>query len=261
MKGISRMKWLGGIRAPIVAMSLAFFGVPNGSAAQAPRFQLELEAGPVWQSRNDVEIPNDGTATRFSLSDVAGTGAWPAARIYLTWQFSESQSVRLLYAPLSVTETGTLQAPTDFAGSRYAGGSEVEATYKFNSYRASYRWRFHAGAQSSAWVGLTAKIRDASIALSQGSVTSTKDDVGFVPLIHIAVSRTVGPGWHLAFDADALAGGPGRAIDATLKAGYDLGERWSLRAGYRTVEGGADVESVYNFAWLHYGAVSILWRL
>lgn len=255
------MKRLGRDDFLLTALSLACLGLPTASAAQASSFQLELEGGSVWQSRNDVEIPNDGSATRFSLSDLTGNGAWPAGRVYLTWQFSESQAVRLLYAPLSLTATGMLRKPTDFASARYASGAPVEATYRFNSYRASYRWRFHSGARSSAWVGFTAKIRDASIGLSQGSVRSKKDDVGFVPLIHFAASRRIGTRWYLAFDTDALAGGPGRAVDAAVKVGYDLGKRWSLRAGYRTVEGGADVESVYNFAWLHYGAVSIVWRM
>jgi len=255
------MRWLGDKNLLFTAMTLTCLGLPTASAAQASSFQLELEGGSVWQSRNNVEIPNDGSATRFSLSDLIGSGAWPAGRVYLTWRFSESQAVQLLYAPLSVTATGMLREPTDFASARYASGTPVEATYEFNSYRVSYLRRFHSGARSSAWVGFTAKIRDASIGLSQGSVSSKKDDVGFVPLIHLAASRTIGTRWYLAFDADALAGGPGRAVDASLKVGYDLGEQWSVRAGYRTVEGGADVESVYNFAWLHYGAVSIVWRM
>ena len=36
--------------------------------------------------------------------------------------------------------------------------------------------------------------------------------------------------------------------------------RWSLAAGYRAVEGGADVEEVYNFAWFNYGLVSVVFR-
>jgi len=255
------MKWFEHSNLVLTVMSLACLGLPTAAAAQASSFQLELEGGPVWQSRNNVEIPNDGSATRFSLSDLTGAGPWPTGRISLTWRRSESQAVRLLYAPLSVTATGTLREQTDFAGARYESDAPVEATYKFNSYRASYLWRFHSGAQSSAWVGVTAKIRDASIGLSQGSVTSKKDDVGFVPLVHFSATRTIATGWTFLFEADALAGGPGRAVDASLKVGYDLGRQWSLRAGYRTVEGGADVESVYNFAWLHYGAVSIVWRM
>lgn len=49
----------------------------------------------------------------------------------------------------------------------------------------------------------------------------------------------------------------GRAEDVSLEAGYDLGDGWTISGGCRTVEGGADVDSVYAFAWLHYGVVSL----
>lgn len=246
-------------RVPAVTLVLAGL-LQSAAAAQTSTFEIEIEGGPVWQTRNDVEVPNDGTATRFSLSDLVGSGPWWTGRAYLTWNFSERHSVRFLYAPLSVTESGTPTGPLSFAGATYVGSTPVQATYTFNSYRASYRWRFHSGDRSAAWVGVTAKLRDATIALVQGATSSRKDDLGFVPLLHLSAVRSFAPGWHVFFDADALAGGPGRAIDAALKLGYEVGDRWSIRAGYRTVEGGADVESVYNFAWLHYAAVSIVWR-
>jgi hypothetical protein len=59
---------------------------------------------------------------------------------------------------------------------------------------------------------------------------------------------------------DALAGGPGRAEDLSLRLGYDIDERWGLAFGYRTVEGGADVDDVYNFAWFNYAVVSGSYR-
>jgi len=58
-------------------------------------------------------------------------------------------------------------------------------------------------------------------------------------------------------DADVIAGGPGRAEDVAVKLGRDLGRGWTMDAAYRMVEGGADVASVYTFAWLHPGVVSI----
>lgn len=234
--------------------------IPSAVAAQSSRLELELEGGPAWQSYNDVEIPNDGTATRFSLSELAGTGPWMAARLYVTWQVSERHGVRLLVAPFSLTETGLAARPLSFAGASYGSSAPIEATYKFNSYRLSYRWRFHTGDRTKAWLGLTAKVRDASIRLVQGSTTSRKDDLGFVPLLHFAGDWRPGSRWRISFDADGLAGGPGRAVDASLKLGYDLDDRWSIRAGYRTLEGGADVESVYSFAWLHYAVASVVWR-
>lgn len=240
--------------------ALILWLAPVAAVAQQPLLVMELEGGPVWQTSNDVEIPNDGTATRFSLTDVVGSGPWPAGRLYVTWNVSGRHGVRLLLAPLSVTEDGVLDGPVDFAGASYGPG-QVRATYTFNSYRLSYRYRFREAGRLTAWVGFTAKIRDAEIALEQGTTASNSDDLGFVPLLHLAGEWRAAPGWRLSFDADALAGGPGRAVDAALRVGYDLGENWTLAAGYRTVEGGADVSTVYNFAWLHYAVASVTWRL
>lgn len=51
---------------------------PAPLKAQQPRFTVGLEAGLVWQTRNVAEAPNDGTATRFSLRGLLGSGPWPA---------------------------------------------------------------------------------------------------------------------------------------------------------------------------------------
>ena len=227
-----------------------------GSPA-TPRLLLELEGGGVWQSRNDVQIPNDAAGTRFSLVDATGGGPEPAARLYATWNIDERHGLRLLIAPLRVTETANLDRPVDFAGGSFAAGVSAEATYKFNSYRISYRYRFHAGERWRWWIGFTAKIRDAKIRLAQGDDAAEKTDVGFVPLLHIAGAWRFAPRWSAELSVDALAGGPGRAEDASLKLRYRLDDRWSLSGGYRTVEGGADVDEVYNFAWLHYAVVSV----
>jgi hypothetical protein len=243
---------------PLAALALL---PPGWAAAQTPRFTLEVEGGPVWQSYNDVEVPNDGTATRFALDELAGNGPWLAGRLYATWNISERHSLRALVAPFSLTETGSAAEPIRFAGADYSAGEPVQATYTFNSYRLTYRYRALGGARSAAWIGFTAKIRDATIALEQGSTASRKDDVGFVPLLYLAADWYFASDWRLRFDADALAGGPGRAIDAALKLGYDIDRNWTVSAGYRTLEGGADVEEVYAFAWLHYlvGSVSYRW--
>ncbi len=43
--------------------ALLLFG--SGALAQDNRFELDLELGPTWQSKNDVQIPNDKEGTRF----------------------------------------------------------------------------------------------------------------------------------------------------------------------------------------------------
>jgi hypothetical protein len=248
------------LKARCSTLILAFAAIaPVAATAQTPSLAMELEGGLTWQSFNDVEIPNDGTASRFDLADVVGSGPFTSGRLYVTWNVAERHGLRLLLAPFSLTEAGVPAAPLRFAGADYQAGVPVEANYKFNSYRLSYRWRMHSGESTTAWVGFTGKIRDASIGLTQGATTSKKDDLGFVPLLHLAGDWKPQPSWTLSIDADGLAGGPGRAVDASIKAGYDVGNGWTIRAGYRTVEGGADVESVYSFTWLHYAAVSIQW--
>jgi hypothetical protein len=246
--------------APAAQVPTAQAPAAQVPTAQAPALIVELEAGPAWQSYNDVEIPNDGTATRFSLHDLAGSGPWAAGRLYVTWNITDRHGLRLLAAPFSLTEVGVPDEPVIFAGATYAAGEAVRATYTFNSYRLSYRYRLHAGDRVTAWAGVTAKVRDAVIALDQGPTSSRKEDFGFVPLLHLACDWRFAPRWRVGLDADALAGGPGRAVDAAITVAYDPGGRWFARTGYRMVEGGADVTDVYTFAWLHYAIASVGWR-
>jgi hypothetical protein len=246
---------------PCFAISVLMLIPVSAAAAQdTSTFVVELEAGPVWQSRNDVQIPNEASGTRYSLVDLVGTGPWPAGRLYLTWNINRRHGLRALLAPLSYGETGSFVEPVDFAGATYEPGAPVEGTYKFNSWRLSYRYRFMDRESVKLTIGLTVKIRDAKIELRQGGTSSKDTDVGFVPLLHLAADWQFARQWHLHFDFDGLAGGPGRAFDAALKLGYDFNEHVAITAGYRTLEGGADVESVYNFAWFHYAVVSVVFR-
>jgi hypothetical protein len=220
------------------------------------KFYIELELGPVWQSRNDVQIPNTENGTRFSLVDLVGQGPYPSPRLYVSWQISTRHDLRLLLAPLSYTENGQFNTPVLFEGETFQAGVPTDATYKFNSWRITYRYRFHNGEQWRWWIGFTAKIRDAKIQLDQSNASAKKTDLGFVPLLHIRGEYHFNSNWWLLLDLDALAGGPGRAEDGTIKLAYDFNDHWSLAGGYRTVEGGADVDEVYNFAWLHYLVLS-----
>lgn len=249
----------------LLALVTAAAAVPCAVRAQpsppTPRVEVELEAGPVWQSRNTAQVPNDGSATRFSIAALVGKGPWPAMRGYLTWHVNERHALRLLVAPLSIRESGVPSSAIAFAGASYAALTPVEAEYTFNSYRLTYRYRMRGAATTSAWAGFTAKVREATIALEQGTTASRRDDLGFVPLLHLAGEWRMRPQWVLSVDADALAGGPGRAEDVAVKLGYRMSPRLSLNAGYRMVEGGADVPETYSFAWLHYAVLSARWRL
>jgi hypothetical protein len=251
------------MRSPWLFAILTVFGLIRTAELRAQDFSrvvVEVEAGPVWQSRNDVQIPNDQSGTRFSLVDAIGRGPWAVGRAYITWNFNARHGVRALFAPLTVSGPGSASGSIDFSGERFAGGTALEGTYQFNSYRLGYRYRFLERERLQLWTGFTGKIRDAKIELVQGTRTARDTNVGFVPLLHLAADWQLAEGIHALVDFDGLAGGPGRAFDVALKLGYDVDNHWQVSGGYRTIEGGADVSSVYAFAWLHYAAISLTYR-
>jgi hypothetical protein len=222
------------------------------ASAQTPapgRAAITLEGLNVWQQRNDVRIPPD-TGTEFSLVDLAGSVSSPAVRATLTLDLADAQQIRLVYAPLQLTGSGTPSMPVAFAGTTFAM-APTDAVYKFNNYRATWSYRVHEGPTWTWRVGLTGFVRDARIALTQADRTAEDTDVGFVPLGHVSADARVSPRWSARFEVDASAAPQGRAIDFSGRLEYHPAPRWTVFGGYRTIEGGADVDSVYAFAWLN----------
>ncbi|MDJ0972963.1 MAG: hypothetical protein QNJ98_00710 [Planctomycetota bacterium] len=223
------------------------------------RFRLELEAGPVWQSRNEVAIPGD-TGTRFDLDDLTGAGPFPYGRLTFDWHVAPRHTVRAVVAPLELSGTDTLDQQVSFDGQLFAAGQRTKATYKFNSYRLTYRYLLGCGCDWSLHVGATAKIRDAKIELEQGGTSAKDTDLGFVPLLHVAFEKRLAPCWRFVADLDGAWAPQGRAFDFSAKLFYDIDDRWSIGLGYRTIEGGADNDTVYTFAWLHQTVLSAEFR-
>ena len=130
----------------------------------------------------------------------------------------------------------------------------MDATYRFNSYRLTYRYTLVDSERVRFGIGFTAKVRDAEISLRDGTQEGKTTDVGFVPLLHLHLDWRWTPRWGLLAEADAAAapGGQGRAEDVAVAVTYAASPRWKIKVGYRLVEGGADVESVYNFSLINY---------
>lgn len=248
------MKW-------IHAMAIgALLGIGASACADTDKlWTVAIEGGPVWQGRNDAGIPGD-TGTRFSLADLQGRGARGSARVTLTRDEGASNRWRLMLAPLSIRGTGSLPRPVEFGGATFAPGALTASTYQFNSYRVTYMRRFHHTERASWYFGGTLKIRDARIALRQDQTYVSDYNLGVVPLAHLSGDLRLGQGWHLVVDIDGLAAPQGRAFDVGLHAVRDLGPDWSLGIGYRTLEGGADNDAVYTFAWLNYLTIRTAYR-
>lgn len=225
-------------------------------------YRVEVEAGSVWQSLNDAQSPAKAVSimpqgTLFSLQDLQGSGPKAFARISANYTWGDKHQIHLLYAPLTINGTGAFSAPVLFQGETFAANFPVAGKYRFDSYRIGYRYKFFDDSGWKIWGGAVLKVRDANIALAQGTVVANRSDTGVVPLLSLYVLRDLGERWSAIFDFQGLAAPQGRAIDAALKVRYQVTDSIGLSAGYRMLEGGADNKKVYTFAWLHYALVAL----
>jgi hypothetical protein len=223
------------------------------SAFSAESF-IQVEGALLYQGRNDQRIPgNTGT---FLALDKFDRGPFDAFRVYVGKTWNNRHEFRLLYAPLKVEVNGRLNQNTNFNGTTFSPG-DVRALYKFNSYRLTYAYELKPIGEWILKLGGTAKIRDAEVALTQGNLTSSKKNVGFVPLLNFQAMRKLSEATKFRFDFDGLAAPQGRAFDVALFLEREILAHFSLLGGYRMVEGGADNDKVYNMAWFHYASVGL----
>lgn len=233
------------------------------STAQAnpskDRYELDLEWGAAWQDHNEVQSPNSAAGTRFSLDHLTGSGPYSAPRIQFTLPLNPRDDLRLIAAPLRIHNSGTLATPVNFERNAFAAGA-ASATYRFDSYRATWRRTFSTSQDWILKAGLTGKIRDAEISISQGATTATRSDTGLVPLLHFSAQRNLDDRSRFIFDIDGLASSRGRAFDLSLRYAHDIRPELSAFGGIRILDGGADNDSVYNFARFDYLTVGLSFR-
>ena len=173
---------------------------------------------------------------------------------------SSAAAVREASRSFAITGSGVPSAPIRFVDATVAPGVPTDGLYEFSSYRATYRYRFYAGDRWTWRVGATAFVRDARIRLTQPGLSAEDTDLGVVPLAHLDTEIRLSDAWRLVGDLDGFASPQGRAFDGVAKLVWRPTPRLDIGAGYRTIEGGADVDTVYNFAWLHFAVASIAVR-
>ncbi len=246
------MRRSGFIAAALLTIS---FAAAHATGLQE-RLTIDLEWGAAWQDRNDVQSPNNASGTRFALDGLTGRGPVSAPRIEVTWRLNPRDDLRLLAAPMRLSEQGMLGSTVAFEGQTFAAGA-TSGKYRFDSYRATWRRTVFESSEWTVKAGLTGKIRDAEITLRQSGTSASRADVGFVPLLHLHAQRQLGERARLQFDGDGLASPRGRAFDLSLRYVHDFQPGISGFAGVRMLDGGADNDSVYNFARFHYLTIGV----
>lgn len=234
--------------------AILFLIIANSASGGA--IDISVESGAAWLSRNDARIPGDD-GTRFDLLDLTGSGPEPYIRFYATYSFNPRHSLRLNIAPFRVEGTGRLDQDVVFKDSTFAAGIPTKGTYKFNTYRLTYRWMFHRSINWHWGIGGAVLVRDAKIELQQGPLRESRTDLGVVPLLHAYGAYHFNDRLSAILDIEGAGASQGRAIDAAIKLNYAWPSGWHASTGYRTLEGGADNSDVYTFAWLHFAFVEI----
>ncbi len=224
------------------------------------QFKLDVETGVVVTGYNDVRIPGS-TGTFISFPDDLGSSPGLFARITFGYKFGEGSEILALYAPLTVKYEGEIDSDVEFFGKTFPSATPILATYKFNSYRATYRYNLLCRENINIALGLTIKVRDAFIGLQQGNLDAKKTDFGAVPLINFGVYWQPADNIGVTLEGDALAAHSGRAEDVLLAFNYDVSDIITLKAGYRILEGGADIEKLYTFSMFHYGVIGAVVNL
>jgi hypothetical protein len=229
------------------------------TARAEDRWRFDFENGAAISGYNDVRIPGD-SGTKFSMTNDLTSSTEYFWRVRADFRFAPKHVVSGLAAPLTINSSGTFSGPVNFAGATFARNVPTDGRWTFNSYRVTYRYEPF---RHDTWMfgfGATVKVRDAAIRLRQGGTVAEKTNVGVVPLVNFKFERRLGRAASLLVEGDALAAPQGRAEDVFAGVSIDAGRRWSVKAGYRFLEGGADNDEVYTFAAVHYLAAGVVIR-
>ena len=245
------------IRSICAIFAVLILAVP----AQAQvKWSIDFETGLAISGYNDVRIPGN-TGTLFSLSEELNAETRFFGRVRINYHAGEKHILSLLAAPLRINSDGEIDRTVQFAGEEFDAGTPLEARFRFDSYRFTYRYRLYKNDKLTLGLGVTAKIRDAAITVWGGGVTGQKKNVGFVPLINFRADWQVWKRACLRLEGDALAAPQGRAEDVLLAIYINSSEKTHFKVGYRLLEGGADNDEVYTFSWVNYIVIGTVWRL
>jgi hypothetical protein len=220
------------------------------------QWSLDFENGLALPGYNDVEIPRD-TGTRFSLSQDLKTDPGYFVRFRVGFHWKSRHTLSLFASPFRLKAAGSVGEEVRFFEEIFDAGTPLTGVYKFSSYRLTYRYDLVRKERWRVGIGFTAFIRDAAIKIEGDGRSSNKTNVGFVPLLNFRVLWQFREKWGLLLEGDAAAAKQGRAEDVLLALQYRINDRVALRAGYRILEGGANVEEVYNFALVHFLSAGI----
>ncbi|HOD20299.1 MAG TPA: hypothetical protein PLF04_03755 [Candidatus Fermentibacter daniensis] len=214
---------------------------------------VDGETGAGWSLYNDVMVPGD-TGTEFSLTEDLETDPCLFFRLRFG-RTSGRHSVSVLAAPLWLEANGSCDEDILFDDTVFPAGTPLQADYRFDSYRLTYRYAVVDRENLDIALGATAKLRVASIEVEGGGMSAITKNTGAVPLISFGLDWNASDPLHVILDGDAAVGPAGRAEDVFLGLGWAFDPTARLTLGWRILEGGADVDESRNFTMVDFASL------
>lgn len=212
---------------------------------------LRLETGAAQSTRNYFKLPRD-TGTRVDLPNESSL----AYRFEGSWSYSDKNAIRWVVAPLKIKSRILSTSSVTFDKTVFPAGNPIDIEFTFNSYRFGYVRQIYKSDELMFDLGVTLKVRDAAIQLLQSATVEKYTNMGFVPLIYLALNWDFATDWRWQTNMDALGASQGYAIDFMTEINRSIDESWRLGLSYRFLDGGADNDKVENFATVHYLTVA-----
>jgi len=227
-------------------------------AAGQDAVRVDVEGGFAYQTRNTCAIPAD--SNKFSYRDLIGRGPFNFERFTAIVHPENSSGYRIVVAPLGISGTGKLPSNISFNGVNFNPGVDTYGRYQFNNYRFTWwhKWKPIDGVNIRA--GWTFFVRDADVALAQGSKSSSYYNLGVAPLYYILAEKPINDRLSAEFEFDGLVAPEGGALDLGLGIAYKFNSSTSLKLRARYLDGGSGSGSAYTYATFNYISLGLEFR-
>jgi hypothetical protein len=248
---------------------------PEVESAAPARVQLRADFGFLAVLQHDYQQGDPGSTFDFE-NEGAQDVLFPVSRFSVSLDLAERHRVTFLYQPLELSTRERLRRPILVDGTAYAAGQDMQFTYRFPFYRASYAYTAWRDDRTRFTVGGGLQIRNATIefAHSDGTNLTSERNVGPVPLLHLGVRRELGGSFWFEADADGIYapvkylngndnGVEGAILDANVRVGIDAAPHVGTFLNLRYLGGGAEGASEeddlddYTSNWLQFLIVSL----
>lgn len=241
--------------------------------------ELTAEAGLLAPVAHRIQLGSDGTAFDY-VRDGGQDNLFPFLRpsAEIVWK---RQRFELVYQPLDLRSTVTLDDPLTVDGVTFPAGRPIDLRYGFSFWRLSWNHQVVDRDDLRVGLGLGLQIRNATIAFlaRDGSLGETNRDIGPVPLLEFELAKRFDDGLFVETELDGFYAPikylngrdvdvEGAIADLQVRVGTELAGPAEAYLGLRYLGGGASGTGTpdgtgdgYTENWLHFLTLSLGLRL